>query len=176
MKKLAVLILMLCIALTPFASYAEAITWEELGEPLADMMELEGDFVALEELGLTFWLPADLAYMEPSEEDAAEGRYAIFMDKDLECAFIIDTVYVENMTLDQAYENAVASGMTEPEIVSLNGLDALSYKNEEINGGVVVLVDTNCNMIFFTLTPIDSESAEVAFSVICSSIMPLELE
>ena len=172
MKKLAVLILVACIALMPMASLAETVTWEEVGAPFAEKVGLEGDFVALEEMGLAFWLPAGMEYAEPSEEDAAAGRYAIFADD--ECAFVIDTVNVEGMTLDQAYENAVANGMFEPEIVNINGLDALTYKNEAINGGCVVLVDTNCNMIIFTFTPIEGEAAEYAYAVISSSIMPLE--
>ena len=56
----------------------------------------------------------------------------------------------------------------------VNGLSALSYKDEGNNVGVVVLVDTNCNMILFSFGPIDSEAAEAAYSVICSSLMPLE--
>lgn len=172
MKKLTVLVLVVLLAVTPFASLAETVTWEDVGAPFVDKLGLEGDFVALEEMGLAFWLPAGMQYVEPSEEDAAAGRYAIFADD--ECAFVIDTVNVEGMTLDQAYENAVASGMFEPEIVKINGIDALTYKNEAINGGCVVLVDTNCNMIIFTFTPIEGENAEYAYAVISSSIMPLE--
>ena len=64
--------------------------------------------------------------------------------------------------------------MFEPEIVNINGLDALSYKNADINAGCIVLVDTNCNMIIFSFTPIEGEAAELAFGVIMSSLMPLE--
>ncbi len=174
MKKLTALLMLVCITLMPFASLAETITWEEVGMPFAAQSELEGDFVALNEMGLAIWIPSDLVYVEPSAEDAAAGRYAIFIDNDQECALVIDAVYVEGMTLDQAYENAVASGMKEPEIVNVNGLDTLSYINEALNCASLVLVDTNCNMIIFTLSPIDNDIAKIAFTVISSSLMPLE--
>ena len=176
MKKLAVLLMIACIAMMPLSVFAEAevqtITWEDVGEPALELLGLEGDFVALNEMGLAIWIPSDLEYMEPSEEDAAAGRYAIFMDKDQECALIIDTAHVDGMTLDQAYQNAVDSGMKEPEIVNVNGLDVVSYENEEINSGCIVLVDTNCNLIIFSFTPIDSDVAKLGFTVIGASLMP----
>lgn len=176
MKKLAVLLMIACIAIMPLSVFAEAevqsVTWEEVGAPALEMLGLEGDFVALNEMGLAIWIPSDLEYTEPSEEDAAAGRYALFIDKDQECALTIDTVNVDGMTLDQAYQNAVDSGMKEPEIVNVNGLDVLSYENEEINSACLVLVDTNCNMIIFSFMPFDSEAAKLGFTVIGASLMP----
>ena len=172
MKKLFSL-LFVCVLLTSSAM-AETVTWEEVGEPAVAAYELQGDFVALNDMGLALWIPSDMSYMEPSEEDAAAGRYAIFMDNDQECVLTIDAVYVEGITLDQAYENAVANGMTEPEIVNINGIDALTYADETDNSGCVVLVDTNSNIILFSFAPVDSDVGKIGYAVIMSSLMPLE--
>ena len=174
MKKTLILLTMICVVLMPAASLAETITWSEVGEPFAEQAGLEGEFYSLSEMGLAIWLPDDLYAVEPAAEDAAAGRYALFTDEAQECFLAIDTIHVDGMTLNQAYDNAVASGMKEPEIVNVNGLDTLSYLDETNNLGCIVLVDTNCNMIIFSLTPCDSEAAQLVFTVIGSSIMPLE--
>ena len=175
MKKLFALLVLVCLVLAPAAMAENAsVTWEEVGAPAVEALGLEGDFVALSDMGLAIWVPSSLSYSDPSEEDAAAGRYALFMDEDQECYVAVDAINVPDMTLDQAYENAVASGMTEPEIVNINGLDALTYGNESINAGSVVLVDTNCNMIIFTFAPIDSDDGKMAFAIISSSLMPAE--
>ena len=174
MKKMIAVLALLCAVVLPFSAMAETsvITWDEVGAPAVEAYELAGDFYAMEVLGLKIWVPEGMVEVEVSEEDAAAGRLGIVADDS--CALIIDAVHVDGMTLDQAYENAVASGMVEPEIVNLNGLSALSYKNEAINAGCIVLVDTNCNVITFTLMPIEGEEAELAFGLIMSSLMPLE--
>ena len=172
MKKIAALIMMICIAVMPFAALAEpvSVTWQEVGEPLVEKFELQGDATALRELGLLIWIPSDLIYTETQEEN----RYALFIDKDQECYLAIDTINVEGMTLDQAYENAVANGMKDPAIVSINGLNAVTYANEASNVGQIVLVDTNSNMIIFSFGPIDNEPGEIAYTVIASSLTPME--
>ena len=161
MKKIAALIMMICIAVMPFAALAEpvSVTWQEVGEPLVEKFELQGDATALRELGLLIWIPSDLIYTETQEEN----RYALFIDKDQECYLAIDTINVEGMTLDQAYENAVA-----------NGMNAVTYANEASNVGQIVLVDTNSNMIIFSFGPIDNELGEIAYTVIASSLTPME--
>ena len=176
MKKLIPFLALLCAVLLSFSVMAEttSITWDEAGAPVVEAANIEGGFYSIEELGLAVWLPAGLSNADISEEDAAAGRLYLLTDEEQTCAFIIDAVHVDGMTLDQAYQNAVDSGMVEPEIVNINGLNAVSYKNEAINAGCVVLVDTNSNLIIFSITPIEGEDAELVFGLIMSSIMPLE--
>lgn len=173
MKKFVALMMTLCLVLAS-AAMAESVTWDEVGAPAVEAYELNGDFVSLDDMGLAIWIPAELNYTEPSEEDAANGRYALFIDEDQECYLAVDAVSVEGMTLDQALENAVANGMTEPEIVNINGLDAVTYADPNNNIGCIVLVDTNSNMIIFSFGPVDSDAGKIAYAVIGSSLMPLE--
>ena len=168
MKKIAALLMLVCIAVMPFAALAEvtSITWEEAGEPIAAQYELQGDFVNLDALGLKIWIPADLIYTETEEE----GRMYLFIDKDQECYLAVDFAVSDGMTLEQAYENAVANGMTGPEIVSINGINALTYKDEANNIGQIVLVNADGEMVIFSFGPVDSEAGEIAFAVIGSSL------
>ena len=169
MKKF--LALLICVMLLPVA-FAESITWEEVGGAVVEANELEGDFYSLDEMGLYIWLPSSLEYTAPSDEDAANGRYALYLDQANNCYVAIDALNVEGITLDQALENATTNGMTEPEIVNINGLDALTYADPTNNIGSIVLVDTNSNMIIFSFSPVDSDEGKLAYTIIGSSIMP----
>ncbi len=171
MKKIVALLMLVCIALLP-AAVAESVTWEEVGGAAVEAYGLEGDFVTFDEMGLSIWIPSDLSSVEPSEEDVANGRYALYIDNDQECYLAVDAINVEGMTLDQALENAVNNGMTEPEMVTINGLDAVTYADPNNNIGVIVLVDTNSNMIIFSFGPVDSDEGKIAYGVIASSLMP----
>ena len=174
MKKMIALLTLLCVALAPFAVTAEnVITWDDVSA-VVEASGLGGDFYALDELGLAIWLPDGLEFVEVSEEDAAEGYLYVATDDEETCLFTIDAVNVEGITLDGVLESAVAAGMFEPEIGTINGLSAVSYKDEANNAGCIVLVDTNCNVITFTFMPIDAENAELLFGLIGASLMPLE--
>ena len=173
MKKLIALLMLVCIAMMP-AALAETITWEEIGGAAVEANGLEGDFYSLDDMGLLIWLPSSLTAMEVSEEDATAGRYALYMDQETGAYVAIDAVHVDDMTLDQALANATANGMTEPEIVNINGIDAVTYADPANNMGAIVLVDTNCNMIIFSFSPIDSDEAKLAYGIIGSSIMGAE--
>lgn len=175
MKKLFALLVLVCLVLAPAAMAEKAsVTWEEIGAPAVEQLGLEGNFVALSDMGLAIWVPTVMTQYEPTEEDAAAGRYAIFTDENQEAYLTIDAINVPDMTLDQAYQNAVDNGMTEPEIVNINGIDALTYGNEAANAGCVVLVDTNYNMIIFSFMPVDSDDGKMAYGIMTSSLMPAE--
>jgi hypothetical protein len=176
MKKMIAVLALLCAVVLPFSAMAETpvIVWDEVGAPVVEAAEIAGDFCSLPELGLAIFVPEGLYSVEVPEEDAAAGRLYLLTDEDQSRALIVDAVHVDGMTLDQALDNAVANGMFEPEIVNIHGLSALTYKNEAINAGCIVLVDTNSNMIIFSFGPFSEEGADMIFYLICSSIMPLE--
>ena len=157
---------------TPTPSAAKDFTYKKLS---GSGVSVTGYIVyAMEELGLAIWLPDGLNAVELSEEEIAEGYLYVLTDDEETCLITVDAVNMEGMTLDGVLEAAIAEGMFEPEIVNINGLSAVSYKDEANNAGCIVLVDTDCNVITFTLMPIEGEEAELAFAVIMSSLMPLE--
>ncbi len=175
MKKITALFLLLCVALAPFTGLAESVfTWDEVGAPMIEAAGINGDFYALEDLGLALFVPEGLDFVDVPDESAEEGILYLLTDDEMTCALTVSCVNDEEMTLEQLLETAIQEGMFEPEIVNINGLDALSYKDEENGLGVVALVDAGGSIILFSLTPIDSEEAELVFALIMSSLMPLE--
>ena len=178
MKKLLVMLTLLCVALLPFAVMAETatetITWDEVGAPMAEAAGIEGDFYAMEELNLAIWLPDELNEVEITEEDAAEGILSVLTDEEGSCALIITCVNQEGITLEELLASAIEDGMKEPELVNINGLDALCYTDAENNAGCIALVYTDGDVVIFSFTPIDVEGADVIFGLIMSSLMPLE--
>ena len=173
MKKFTALLMLICIALLPLVSNAEVpvITWEEVGAPAVESLGLEGEFKMLPELGLAIWVPATMNYIEPNAEQAAEGAYAVFADED--CTLFITALHQDGMTLDAFAESAAASGY-DAEIVNVNGLYTVTYKDDESAIGFITLVDTNSNMITFNFSPLNSDLAQAAFSIIASSLKPAE--
>ena len=172
MKKLLTLMLALCL-LGSFALAEEAsvITYEDV-QPMIEQME--GNFVLLEQLGLQIWLPSELVQMEVSEEDAAAGRYALFMDEEQTGYLAIDCMNVEGMTLDQFYANALESAAKEVELVTINGLGAVVYVDEENNLLSATLIDTNSNLINFIMGPASEEGAKESFALIMASLQAAE--
>ena len=170
MKKLFALMLALC--LMGSVAMADAnLTWDAVKETAE---QVDGGFQTFDEIAVKIWMPAVLQAVELTDEDKEAGYIGYYATADESAAVGVMYVDVEGMTLDGVLEAAAAEGMAEPEIVNINGIDAVSYKDEANNAGCIVLVDTNCNMIIFSFTPIEGEAAELAFGVIMSSLMPLE--
>jgi len=176
MKKLLVLVLSLCLLCG--CAFAEGdgnvITWDQV-LPTVEGAGLTGDFVVFDQLGLKIWLPSQLLPYEVSEEDAAAGRLAAYMAEDQSAYLVIDAIHIDNMTLDQLAENAKASA-SDVDVCSTNGLSGVSYKNDAADLYTFALVDTNSNIISFSMGPVsaDPENAKLVFSVIMASLQPAE--
>ena len=175
MKKLFALVLMLCMLCTvAVAENASEMNWTDV-EPTLTEQGLTGDFAVLDQLGLKVWLPEGLNAVEVSEADAAAGRLALFTDAENTAYLAVDAVNVEGMTIDQYYENAKATeGVSDVEMITANGLNAVVYKSESLNFWSASLVDTNSNIISFVMGPASEEGSQIVFSVIVASIQPAE--
>ena len=175
MKKVLALVMMLCMLCgVAMAEDASVINWTDVEPQLADM-GLTGDFVVLEQLGLKIWLPEQLKAVEVSEEDAAAGRLALFMDDDQSAYFAVDAANVEGMTLDQLFENAKnAENLSGVEMVTMNELNAVVYQSTEMDFWSASLVDTNSNVINFIMGPASEEGSQMVFSLIMASLQPAE--
>ena len=175
MKKLFALMLTLCL-LCGCAALAEesTITWADVAETV-EASGMTGDFHLLEGPGLAFWLPSALAEIEVDEESAAAGRMALFMAEDQSAYFAVDAVNVPDMTLAQFYENAqAAEAAEEVEMLNVNGLDGVVYRDATNDLWSFSLVDTNCNVINFIMGPSSEDGSKEVFSIILASIQPYE--
>ena len=175
MKKLFALVLMLCMLCTAaVAENASEMNWSDV-EPTLTEQGLTGDFAVLDQLGLKVWLPTGLNAVAVSEADAAAGRLALFTDADNTAYLAVDALHVDGMTLDQYYENAkVSEGVSDVEMITANGLNAVVYKSDAQDFWSASLVDTNSNIINFVMGPASEEGSQIVFSVIVASIQPAE--
>ena len=175
MKKLFALVLMLCMLCTvAVAENASEMNWTDV-EPTLTEQGLTGDFAVLDQLGLKVWLPEGLNAVEVSEADAAAGRLALFTDADQTAYLAVDAMNVEGMTIDQYYENAKATeGLSDVEMITVNGLNAVVYKSETMNFWSASLVDTNSNIINFVMGPASEEGSKLVFSIILASLQIAE--
>ena len=163
---------MLCTAAV--AENASEMNWSDV-EPTLTEQGLTGGFAVLDQLGLKVWLPNGLNAVEVSEADAAAGRLALFTDADNTAYLAVDALHVDGMTLDQYYENAkVSEGVSDVEMITANGLNAVVYKSDAQDFWSASLVDTNSNIINFVMGPASEEGSQIVFSVIVASIQPAE--
>ena len=175
MKKLFAVAVMLCLLCTAaFAEDTSTMNWADV-EPTLTEQGLAGGFVVFEQLGLQIWLPEGLNQVEVSETDAAAGRLALFMDAEKTGYLAVDAMNVEGMTLDQYYEKAKATeGLSDVEMVTVNGLNAVVYKSESMDFWSASLVDANSNIINFVMGPASEDGSQIVFSVILASLQPAE--
>lgn len=173
MKKLFALILALGLLCSVASAEETVINWEDM-IPVIEASGLEGDFVLLEDLGLMIWLPEGMESVEVPEDQAAAGRLALFISEDQTAYFAVDAANVEGMTLDAYYTNVQAANVEDVEMVTLNGLNAVTYKDNDTNVWSAVLVDTNSNIINFIMGPASDEGSDMVFGIVMSSLQAVE--
>ena len=175
MKKLFALMLALCLlcGCAAMAEEASTITWEEVA-PTVEASGVTGEFQLLEGPGLAVWVPTGMLAAEVSEEDAAAGRLALFIAEDQSGYFAVDAVNVPDMTLDQFFANAQESAAEEVELLNVNGLSGVVYKDPTNDLWSFSLVDTNSNVINFIMGPASEEGSKEVFSIVLASIQPYE--
>lgn len=163
MKKMLAMLMLLCVLVMPFSAMAEADA------------EIPGDVYVLEDLGLEIWIPEGLDFLEVSDKDAENGVLYTLTDDEKTCAMVVVALKIEGKTMEQLVAEATEDGMTEIDVVEINGIPAIAYKAEAENMGCVALVDVeNGVMVVFSFTPFDTEEAQALFALIMSSVTPAE--
>ena len=175
MKKLfAVMLALSLLCAVAVAEDSSTMNWEDVA-PTLEAKGLTGDFVTFDQLGLMLWLPTGLNAVEVSEDDAAAGRLALFMAEDGSAYLAVDAANVEGLTLDALYESSQATeGLSDVEMITVNGLNVVIYKSESANFWSGSLVDTNSNIINFVMGPASEDGSQEVFSVIMASLQPAE--
>ena len=177
MKKLIALLMMVCLAVMPFAAFAEAasddavtINWEDVS---AFTEGVEGDFWKNEDLGLKFWLPAGFQEVALSDEQSAQGIMNIYATEDDSAAIAVaynDIAGDFDAFLNQMAEN----GATEFEAAVINGLYGVSFTMKESDTAVVAFPTEAGAVLTYTIAPVSNEVIATALAVILASIQPAE--
>jgi len=180
MKKIVALALMLCM-LCGCAAMAEdmeqllALSWDELTPYLSDM-GLVGDFDALDLIGLKLFIPTSLVKAEVSEADAQAGRLAAYASAAGDNGFlVVDAVNLGELTVDQWFEMVNSNeAMSDVRMDNMNGLTVVMYKNVVSDLWVCSLVDTNSNIITFSMGPASEDGSEFVFNLLMKSLQAIE--
>lgn len=177
MKKIIAMVMALCMlcsfALAEDAGTIKQVSWANDIEPDLELTGLTGQFISLEDLGLKVWVPDLLQADELDEGLILQGFKYIFATPDSSAALMISVSDAPGLTLDKAYENAVAStGISEPELAEVNGLPVLTYTNDTANAFAVCLLNGE-QMITFSFTPADEAGADGVFFIITCSIQAI---
>lgn len=158
MKKILALVMMICML---------------CGVAMAE--EQAGDFIVMDMLGLKIWLPAGMNAVEIPEEQAAAGRLLGYEADDHTAYFVVDAVNAGEMTPDQMLANVQAS---DPEgnaqMVQVNGLTVVIYKNTAADCYTAALVDTNNNIIMFSMGPAADADAAAVFEYVINTLQIAE--
>lgn len=183
MKKFIALFvaLVLCLGMLSVAS-AEAteaevsvVDWAEI-EPAITEAGIEGEFYALEDIGLMFWVPNVLLPVEAPDD--GNIYLAAFMTEDETAAFMISMTEPNEAldfdTLLAALEEA--EGIEGLGVVVVNGLASVAYTvvNEDgTSGNVVSIVADDGSVLSFAFNAGD-EGYETVSAFICASIQVME--
>lgn len=177
MKKLIVLLMLVCMAVLPFAAFAEAapegavvINWEDVS---AVAEEVEGDFWVSENLGLMFWLPAEFQEIEVSDEQAEQGMMNLYATADSKVAIAITYNDIGGdfaAYLDQMAEN----GASDFEEDVINGLYGVSYMFKENDAAVVSFPSDEGAILSYTIAPVSDEVIATALAIVLASIQVAE--
>lgn len=180
MKKLIALLLLACMAVMPFAAFAEAaeeydliLNWEDVSAITA---EVEGDFVACEELNAMFWLPSYMQEAEVPEEMAAAGITNIYATED-GAYYIVVAVQDFSGIGDLAdFVNLMAEqgGGAEFEDALINGLYAVSYTVADSDASVVLFPIDETSSVTFMFSPISDEGFASLAACIMASFQAIE--
>ena len=94
MKKLACLVLALCLIMSvSLAEEAAELTWDMFA-PILEAGGVTGQFYAFEEVNVLIWLPDGMDPVELTDEDKAEGYIGYFAPEDDSAA--VSEVLVKN--------------------------------------------------------------------------------
>ena len=177
MKKLIALLMMVCLAVMPFAAFAEAapegavvIHWEDVS---AMTEGVEGDFWYNEDLGLKFWLPTGFQEIEFTQEQADQGIVNLYATSDNDAAIAVSYVDIGG-DFDAFLSQMAENGASDFEEDVINGLYGVSFTMKDTDTAVVAFPTEAGAVLTYTIAPVSNEVIATALAIILASIQPAE--
>ena len=175
MKKLISVLLIACMLVMPFAAFAEAaesvdvvLNWEDCAE-IAEAVE--GEFVACEELGVMFWLPAIFQEFPIDEGMANMGVVNLYATEDGAYQIAVSAQSYEEIGGLVPYLQLLVEqgGASDIEDALINGIYAVSYEVKSADGACVLFpIDENSALTFMFYPMSDAEFAAFAAAMMSS--------
>lgn len=176
MKKL--LSLVVCLMMLFSCAMAEELPVVEFNE--ANIAEIGGEWMLLEEFGLQMYVPDIFGFVEVSDEMAAQGIFAIMATQDMSA--IVTMMYAplldhegNQITNHADLVNYYASnGYENIATCVINGLEATNFVIDDRDMMSVIYFLADGNALTFYYAPISNESMLALHSIISSSVMLAE--
>lgn len=154
------------------------MNWEDYA-PEVEKAKLEGDFYALNQVALQFWVTSVLQQVEVTDEDAEDGLLAMFADEEGDYGFFVTYFDGEGSTLEEYAKLIEEDGAyDEVEFMKINGLDALTFSetDEDCEYGYIAFLTDAGYILTFTYWDISDEDYLGMVSIMVASIQPEETE
>lgn len=178
MKKALLWLLALVMLALPTLALAD----DELNFSEENVANIPGEFVALEDFGLMFYLPEELVAQEVSEELAAQGIYAFYMNEaqthslSIGYAPAVDGEGNAVASLEELCNVFLGLGLPDASLGTLNGLPCIAWSTQEQGQIGITMYTEKGYQLTFTFSPTtDADYLTVSYAVI-SSIMELQYE
>ena len=179
MKKVIALVLCLVMGLSMTAAVAEELPVINFDE--ANIAEIGGQWVLLEQFGLQMYVPDIFGMTEVPEELAAQGTLAVLATEDMAAGITITYCPLLDHEGNQITNHAdlvnyyASNGFENIATCVVNGLEATNFSmlpSRDMMCMVYFLEDGNA--LSFYYTPISNESLLALFSIVSSSVMLAE--
>ena len=150
-----------------------ALQWEDIQEEL-DKLDIEGEFINLDEAGVKIWMPPFLIADELTDEDKENGYLGYYQQEDKKGCVSILYVDSYGITLEE-YAGLIDEdgSFTEIAFCKVNGMDALTYKNDQSVEVFVTFITEDEHILEFTFWPISNDYFYTIAQIMAASIQPI---
>ncbi|MBR2257307.1 MAG: hypothetical protein IJ899_08210 [Blautia sp.] len=150
-----------------------ALQWEDIQEEL-DKLDIEGEFINLDEAGVKIWMPPFLIADELTDEDKENGYLGYYQQEDKKGCVSILYVDSYGITLEE-YAGLIDEdgSFTEIAFCKVNGMDALTYKNDQSVEVFVTFITEDEHILEFTFWPVSNDYFYTIAQIMAASIQPI---
>ncbi len=179
MKKLFAMMMALILALGCAAGLAEGtetreINWADVEPAVA---EVDGGFVAMEDLGIQMWLPSVITATEITDELAQQGILYAFAANDGSAGVTVAAQMLpEGYTIEDYIAGMAEAGATEVETGIINGLNCCTFDMADMDASCVLYSYGENSVVLFSYLPMSDEGFKSTAQVIMCSVMEIPAE
>ena len=174
MKKIAALVLALCLAFSMACAEETAIEWNDDTAKAFEKAGYSGEFFGMGDFGIEFMLPSNLKEAEMTEEDEEKE---IFLKYEADDGMTLEVSYTEGdaSLFDSFVEMFKDEGKTDAAIGTINGFTVLGYSDNN-GASQTAIVDTGIELLLtFTFNGITEGNSSLP-SFVFASIRPMSEE
>lgn len=180
MKKILALVLCLMM-ITASCAFAES-AYPVVDFDPATVEGIEGDFLAIEDLGLAFWCPSMMVSVEVTEDMMAGGAIAYFHTEDDAWRMAIGIAPVTDdagnliTDVDTLAAYYLSLGSPDAMVVTLNGIDCVMCTFTELATMSICYMLEDGSVLAFNFAPLTEELFVPIAGAMAKSIVPYAAE